>query len=369
MKKEPVPTCAVLLAGGRGTRFWPRSRTRTPKQLLDITSGRTMLHETVQRLRPMFPPGRIWVVTNDEQAAAVRRELPRVPHSHILSEPTGRNTAAAIGLAAIHLRHEHGDAVMAVLPADHHITDTRRYVRIVRAALALARGPGDLVVLGIPPACPETGFGYIERGKVAARPGGVAAYEVRRFTEKPSLQIARRYVASGRYFWNAGMFFWRVSTFLENLKEYLPATYAALEELARTIGTRRYSKELQRIYPRLKSISVDYAIMEPATRSRTSSRAFVLPAKVGWNDIGSWAAVYELLARKPGENVSTGNFFALDATGNFLWSPAKFVAAIGVHDLVLVETGDALLLCRRDCAQDVGRIVKWLERQRRGHLL
>ena len=337
-----------------------------------------MLHETVQRLRPMFPPGRIWVVTNDEQAAAVRRELPRVPRAHILSEPIGRNTAAAIGLAAMHLKREHGDALMAVLPADHHIADAQRYHRIVRAALALARVPGNLVVLGVPPICPETGFGYIERGKVASRPGGFAAYEVRRFTEKPALPAARRYVASKRYFWNAGMFFWRVSTFLENLKRFLPATHAALEELGSTIGTARYAKALRRNYPRLENISVDYAIMEPASRlghSRTSQgkpqrgHVFVLPANIGWSDIGSWAAVYELLARKRGENVSRGRFLALDATGNFFWSPAKFVAAIGVHDLVVVETADALLLSPRDRAQDVAKIVKWLEERRYNHLL
>jgi mannose-1-phosphate guanylyltransferase len=369
MKANSISACAVLLAGGRGTRFWPRSRTRTPKQLLDITSGRTMLYETALRLRPMFPPGRIWVVTNSEQAAAVRRELPRLPHSHILSEPAGRNTAAAIGLAAIHLRHQRGDALMAVLPADHHIRDVRRYRRIVCSALALARVPGNLAVLGIPPTRPETGFGYIERGGVAARPEGLAAYAVRRFTEKPTLPVAQRYVASRRYFWNAGMFFWRVSTFLENLRKFLPATHAALEELARTIGTRRYAKELRRIYARLENISVDYSIMERAANSRTSSRVFVLPANVGWSDIGSWAAVYELLARKPGENVSTGRVLTLDATGNFLWSPERFVAAIGVHDLILVETNDALLLCRRDRAQDVGRIVKWLEKQKQDRLL
>jgi mannose-1-phosphate guanylyltransferase len=378
VRPKKLPICAVLLAGGRGTRFWPRSRTRTPKQLLDITSGRTMLHETVQRVRPMFPPGRIWVVTNKEQAAAVRRELPHVPHSHILSEPTGRNTAAAIGLAAIHLKREHGDAVMAVLPADHHIADTRRYLRIARAALALARVPGNLVVLGIPPTHAETGFGYIERGEVAARPGGLAAYDVRRFTEKPALPTAQRYVASRRYFWNAGMFFWRVSTFLENLREFLPATYAALEELALTTGTARYAGALQQIYPRLENISVDYAIMEPASRShysktahgkRQRSQVLVLPANVGWSDIGSWAAVYELLARRRGENVSRGRFLALDATGNFFWSPGKFIAAIGVHDLVLVETGDALLLCPRDRAQDVSKIVKWMEERRHSPLL
>jgi mannose-1-phosphate guanylyltransferase len=373
-KKNSLPACAVLLAGGRGTRFWPRSRTRTPKQLLDITSSRTMLHETVERLRPMFPLRHIWVVTNAEQIEAARRELPGIPRSHILAEPVGRNTAAAIGLAAIHLAHEHGDALMAVLPADHHIAKALRYRRIVRAALSLASHSGNLVVLGIPPTHPETGFGYIDRGAVAARPGGFPAYVVRRFTEKPERPVARRYVASGRYYWNAGMFFWRASTFFENLKEFLPTTDRALTKLAGKIGTRGYAAALGQIYPHLENISVDYAIMEPATRlpairGQASPRVFVLPAEIGWSDIGSWAAVYELLAAKPGANVCQERHLALDANGNFFWSPGKFVAAIGVHNLVVVETPDALLICPRDRAQEVGRVVKWLEEQKLRHLL
>lgn len=377
-KTKNITACAVLLAGGRGTRFWPRSRARTPKQLLDIVSSKTMLRETADRLAPLFTTNHLWVVTNNEQAAAVQRELPRVPRRQILSEPAGRNTAAAIGLAAIHLAQVHGDALMAVLPADHHIADAARYRKIVRAAMELARQPGNLVVMGIPPMHAETGFGYIARAGVAGWPGGILAYAVRRFTEKPNFQVARRYVSSGRFFWNAGMFFWRVSTFLECLRKYLPKTWHALGELQQSIGTRRYAQELARIYPRLENISVDYAIMEPATHARDANgklakrgaeRVFVLPAKIGWSDIGSWAAVYELLARKQSENVSAGDSFALDASGNFLWSPRKFVAAIGVHDLVIVETGDALLVCPRNRAQDVGKVVKWLEEKRRQDLL
>jgi mannose-1-phosphate guanylyltransferase len=375
-----IPTCAVLLAGGRGTRFWPRSRMRTPKQLLNIAGNETMLRETVARLEPIVPLRNFWVVTNAEQSAAARGELRGVPSSQILAEPLGRNTAAAIGLAAIHLARAHGDALMAVLPADSYIADAPRYRKLVRAALDLARSPGNLVVLGVPPDRPETGYGYIERGGMFARPGGVAAYSVRRFTEKPALPVARKYVASRKYFWNAGMFFWRASTFLENLRRFLPGTHAALTELAKTIGTARYASALRRIYPRLENISVDYAVMEPATRStsgvnarrnRTAGppRVFVIPAKVGWSDIGSWAAVYELLASKPGANVSAGPFLSIDASGNYFWSPKKFVAAIGVRDMVLVETDDAILLCPRERSQDVGRIVKRLEERRLKHLL
>ena len=383
-RNKMLPACAVLLAGGRGTRFWPRSRTRTPKQLLNITGGDSMLRETVARLVPVFSEGNCWIVTNSEQATAVRRELPRVPASHILAEPVGRNTAAAIALAAIHLAHEHGEAMMAVLSSDAHIANVKKYRSLLRVALQHASAPGQLVVFGVPPTRPETGYGYIERAASVAGRSESRIFAVRRFTEKPELALARRYVASGKYFWNAGMFFWRVSTFLELLRRFLPATHAALTELAKTIGTRRYPSALQKIYPQLENISVDYAIVEPATKGRqtvTSSRiekpsaasfveprVSVIPAEIGWSDIGTWNAVYELLA-KPNGNFSAGPSFAADATGNFFWSPKKFVAALGVHDLVLVETADAILLCPRDRAQDVSKIVKWLEQQEQKSLL
>ncbi|HKD63195.1 MAG TPA: sugar phosphate nucleotidyltransferase [Candidatus Acidoferrales bacterium] len=367
--RSKLPACAVLLAGGRGTRFWPRSRMRTPKQLLNITGQDTMLRATLRRLQPLLGLKNFWTITNVQQAAAVRREMRGVAASHILAEPLGRNTAAAIGLAAIHLAHERGDAVIAVLPSDSYIAETARYRKLVRAAIQLAETPGSLVVMGIPPTRPETGYGYIERGRVCARSLGVSAYGVRRFTEKPALPLAKRYVASRRYFWNAGMFFWRVSTFLQALKQFLPATHDALMELKRFIGKSQYPAQLKRTYARLESISVDYAVMEPATRMKSGFRAAVIPASVGWSDIGSWAAVYELLAQKPGENVSGGPFHAIDARGNYFWSPKKFVAAIGVQDVVLVETDDALLLCSRERSQDVSKIVKQLEENRRRDLL
>lgn len=366
--KKKVLQCAVILAGGRGTRFWPRSRTRKPKQLLDIVSSKSMLRETMDRLAPLFPPNRMWVVTNNQLAGAVKRELPRVPPAQTLAEPMGRNTAVAIGLAAIHLAQQHGDALMAVLPADHYIEDAARYRRIVRAAMSLAARPGNLVVLGVPPTRPDTGFGYIERGR-AIHSKGTSAYEVKRFTEKPSAAVARKYVASGRYFWNAGMFFWRVSTFFECLRKYLPHTWSALGEMQQSIGTRGHSRKIAEIYAKLENISVDYAIMEPASRGNGNERVFMLPAAVGWSDIGSWAAVYELLASKRDENVSAAGSFTLDASGNFLWSQKKFIAAVGVHNLIVVESGDALLVCPRERAQDVGKVVKYLEEKRRFDLL
>ncbi len=366
---KALPVCAVLLAGGRGTRFWPRSRMRTPKQLLNITGDATMLRQTVQRLESAVPSRNMWVVTNAEQAAAVRRQMRGSPSSQVLNEPVGRNTAAAIGLAAIHLAHRYGDALMAVLPSDSYIADVAGYRALVRAALDLARSPGNLVVLGVPPTRPETGYGYIEAGPSTAKPLGIEAYTVRRFAEKPELKVAQEYVSSGKYFWNAGMFFWRASTFLENLKEFLPGTHGALLELSKSIGSRRYAAALRRIYPKLENISVDYAIMEPATRAAGPPRVSVIPAKIGWSDIGSWAAVYELLAAEPRANVSAGPSFVLDADGNYFWSPKKFVAAIGVCDVVLVETEDAVLLCSRERSQDVGKIVKWLEESKQRKLI
>lgn len=370
MMNEKLATHAVILAGGRGTRFWPRSRTRTPKQLLNIVGKETMLEQTVARLRPLIPGERIWTVTNTEQAAAVRKQVPAAARKRVLIEPLGRNTAAAIALAALHIRHTaKGDALMAVLPADHYIAQPEKYRKIVAAALELARAPGRMVVLGIPPTRPDTGFGYVERTEPAVPAADFAAFAVKRFTEKPALELAQQYVASGNYQWNAGMFFWRVSTFLDNLNKFLPKTHAALETLSASIGTRNYERNLRRIYPALENISVDYAVLEPATRHDGPAQVFVIPAEVGWSDIGSWAAVYELLAKHSGENVLAGAGNALDASGNFLYSPEKFVAAIGVRDLVVVETGDALLIVPRDRAQDVGKIVKWLEENRRKDLL
>ncbi|OLE87016.1 MAG: hypothetical protein AUG07_01665 [Acidobacteria bacterium 13_1_20CM_2_60_10] len=372
MAKEKLVTHAVVLAGGRGTRFWPRSRTRTPKQLLNIVGKKTMLEQTVARLTPLIPAEHIWTVTNAEQAAEVRRQMPPKLRRRILTEPIGRNTAAAIALAAVHIRRaEGGDALLAVLPADHYIADAAKYRKIARAALETAREPGRMVVLGIPPTRPETGFGYIESMGEAQQMSGFPVFAVRRFTEKPEPQLAKQYIESGHYHWNAGMFFWRISTFLDNLKRFLPTTREALETLAAAIGTRQYKRKLRAIYPGLDNISVDYALLEPASRQPGPPHVFVIPAEIGWSDIGSWAAVHGLLvnSNSADQNVFVSPGCALDASGNLISCPGKFTAIVGARDLIIVETPDALLVCRRDRAQDVGKVVKWLEEQRRKELL
>jgi mannose-1-phosphate guanylyltransferase len=370
MAPEKLPEHAVILAGGRGTRFWPRSRTRTPKQLLNIIGDDSMLQQTVARLQPLIPPQRIWTVTNTEQAASVRKHLPADARKNILAEPVGRSTAAAIALAAIHIRRAtRGDAVMAVLPADLYIAQPKKYRKLARLALDLARQPGRMVVFAIPPTRPETGFGYIQCALKPIYKTPFPVFAVKAFTEKPELSVARKYVASGNYRWNAGMFFWRVSTFLAALKNYLPKTSDALESLASSIGTRNYEKKLRAIYPQLENIAVDYAILESVTREKGPAQVLAVPAEIGWSDIGSWTAVCEQSAEHPRENVLGGAGHLLDAEGNFIWSPSKFVAAIGVHNLVVVDTPDALLICPRERSQDVGKIVKWLEENGRKDLL
>jgi len=375
MPSERLPIHAVILAGGRGTRFWPRSRTKTPKQLLNIFGKKTMLEQTVARLRPLISPNRIWSVTNAEQSSALKKQLPAAARKHVLTEPLGRNTAAAIALAAFHIRHAtNADALMAVLPADHYISQAAKYLQIIAAALDVARTRGRMVVLGIPPTHPETGFGYIEQMGDAFESRGFPVYAVRRFAEKPSLEVAKLYVSYGNFHWNAGMFFWRVETFLENLKRHLPTTYAEVEKIAAFIGTRQYEKKLRSIYPKLENISVDYAILERATQHASAPEVFVIPAEIGWSDIGSWGAVYDLNVQAGNADPGTGNVFltpgsALDSQGNLISGPGKFVTLIGVNNLIVVETPDALLICPRDRAQDVAKLVKWLEEQKRGDLL
>jgi mannose-1-phosphate guanylyltransferase len=352
---EQLPAFAVILAGGRGTRFWPLSRRRKPKQFLALTSDASLLEQTYGRLRGLFPRQRILVVTTREQAALVRRHLPELPRGNLLVEPVGRNTAASIALAAAHIRQRAAEALLGVFPADHAIADVARFRHLVRAALTAAAADPCTIVLGIPPREPHTGYGYIERGRYLKRIGGTRVYRVRRFAEKPDRATARRYLRSRRYFWNSGMFFWKLSTFEKLLARLLPATARTMERLSPAVGARAYARTLARLYPRLPNISVDYALLERAPDVR------MLPADIGWNDLGSWAALYDYLASRPGDNVARTQVLALDARGNLLWTAKKFAAAVGVSDLVVVETPDALLVTSRERAQDVGKVVEYLE--------
>jgi len=351
----------LILAGGRGTRFWPRSRRKHAKQVLRFLGERSLIQQTVDRLKPVLPPERLWILTNDSLRAEIVRQLPEVPASQILAEPAQRNTAPAIGLAAHILQSFDPDAVMGVFPADHMITKPRRYLQFLRAAFQAAR-QGQIVVLGIQPRWAETGYGYIEFPE-GVKPGSLESIAVRGFREKPDLDTARQYVAAGNFHWNAGMFFWKTSVLLEALREFLPKTSMLLASLPQ-FQSRQFSRRLKTTFPLCENISIDYAVLEKA-----KNVAGIASDDFGWNDVGSWNAAYELLPRDAAGNVARGDFLAEDSTGNYVDAEGKLVALVGVKDLVVVDTPDALLIVDRARSQEVGEIVKRLEKQRREDLL
>lgn len=355
----------VILAGGRGTRFWPLSRKRRAKQLLALDGKQTMIQQTVARLRPLAPPGCFWTITNEDLKREIGRQLPRLPKTQIIAEPVGRNTAPAIGLAAFILERSNPEAVIGMFPSDHVIEDENKFRQILEPGIAIAAAGENIVVLGIRPTRAETGYGYIETG--AGFEG--TAVRVRRFTEKPSADRAAEFLAAGSYFWNSGMFLWRARTLANALREHLPKTANVLEQIAGTFTTQKFAKALSRLYPRCENISVDYAILEPrSAKGEQAGRIFCLPADFGWNDLGSWTALHEHHAakRRPpdGNLISSDGVFTLNAGGNYIHAPGKFVAAVGVHNLVVVETDDALLITTRDQAQDVGKVVKYLDEKK-----
>src|SRR5215472_9618751 len=351
----------LILAGGRGTRFWPRSRKRSAKQVLNVIGNRSLIQATVDRLSPVIPPERLWVLTNDHLRDIVIQQLPEVPKKQILAEPAQRNTAPAIGLAAQILHTLDPKSVMGVFPSDHVIARGSRYRACVRAALKGA-GRGHLMVVGIQPRWPETGYGYIEFPR-GCQPGEADPLPVRRFHEKPVLPKAKRYVAAGNYFWNSGMFFWRTAVLLEQLRRYLPKTATMLASLPR-FGSRQFAARLDAVFPRCENISIDYAVLEKA-----SGVHGIAAADFGWNDVGSWNAVYELLERDAHGNSIALESICLDSHNNFVDARGKMVALVGVKDLIVVDTPDALLVASRDCAQQVGDIVKLLEKRNRHDLL
>jgi mannose-1-phosphate guanylyltransferase len=353
--------CGLILAGGRGTRFWPRSRRSRAKQVLPFLGERSLIQQTVDRLRPLLPPERLWIITSDALRAEIVRQLPEVPKRQILAEPAQRNTAPCIGLAAHILNSLDPDSVMGVFPADHMIGKPARYLRLVRPAFEAAER-GQIAVLGIQPRWPETGYGYIEFPK-GVQAGALTPWPVRKFREKPALAVAKRYVKAGNYYWNAGMFFWKTQVLLEALRRHLPKTATLLAALP-PFGSRRFSQALNGAFPLCDNISIDFAVLEKA-----DNVVGLAADDIGWNDVGSWNAVYELLPRDRAGNVARGDYLAEDSSGNYVDSQGKLVALLGVHDLVIVDTPDALLVADRARAQQVGDIVKQLEKRKREDLL
>jgi mannose-1-phosphate guanylyltransferase len=351
----------LILAGGRGTRFWPKSRRATAKQVLKLFGDRSLIQQTVDRLRPVLPPEQIWILTNGHLRDEIVRQLPEVPRRQILAEPAQRNTAPAIGLAAQILHGLDPESIMGVFPADHVIGKPRPYIRLLKAALKAARA-GKIVVLGIQPRWPETGYGYIEFPK-GVKPGGSESLPVKRFREKPDAATASRFLKAGNFYWNAGMFFWKTSVLLDALRQHLPKTASLLASLP-AFGSPRFAKSLGEAFPKTENISIDYAVLERA------ANVVGLPAgDIAWNDVGSWNAVYELHARDRAGNALRTHTMIEDSTGNYVDAGKKLVALLGVKDLIVVDTPDALLIADRGRAQQVGDLVKLLESAGHHHLL
>jgi mannose-1-phosphate guanylyltransferase len=355
----------IVLAGGRGTRFWPLSRQRRAKQLLALDGKQTMIQQTVSRLLPLAPAGKFWIISNEHLRREIGRQLPQLNPRQIVAEPIGRNTAPAIGLAAFILMRSDPDSVIGMFPSDHVIGDAQRCRQILAEGAQLAAAGENIVVLGIRPSHAETGYGYIEAG--SPREGG--ALRVRRFTEKPDAMRAVEFLRAGNYFWNSGMFLWSARTLINGLREHLPETAALLEKIAATFGSSKFAATFRRLYPRCENISVDYALLEPrSAKGEEASNIYCLPAEFGWNDLGSWSALHAHHASKrqpeSGNLVASDGTFILDAAGNYVHAPRKFVAMLGVNNLVVVETDDALLITTRERAQDVGKIVKHLDEKK-----
>jgi mannose-1-phosphate guanylyltransferase len=360
----------VILAGGRGTRFWPLSRKKRAKQLLALDGKHTMIQQTVARLLPLAPAKRFWVITNEDLRPAIMKQLPKLPKLQVLPEPIGRNTAPAIGLAAFLLMREHPDAVIGMFPSDHVIADEARYRETIARGIAVAAAGENIVALGIRPNRAETGYGYIEAGAAFQGPAFQSkALRVRRFTEKPDAVKAAEFLAAGNYFWNSGMFLWSARTLAHALQEHLPKTAPLLEEIAAAFGTRKFAAIFRKLYPKCENISIDYAVLEPrSAKGEQAGNIFCLPADFGWNDLGSWTALHEHHSAKSappqGNLVAGSGVFLHNASGNYIFVPGKFVAAVGVSDLVVVETPDAILITTRQQAQDVGKVVKYLDEKK-----
>lgn len=352
MKKRYV----VIMAGGRGERFWPQSRLARPKHLLPIVGEKPMLTQTVERLGALVPPERVLIITNSEQAEAVKEVCPMLPAENVIAEPIGRDTAAAVGLATLLVKHRDADASFAMLPADAVIHDADGFQRILEAAFTASEQEDALVTIGIKPTYPATGYGYIQKSETIGEAAGEAVYAVAQFREKPDQATAESYVASGDFYWNAGMFFWRVPVISKCFESFTPSLWKALQAIDKGLESGEALDGLLAIhYPTLEKISVDYAIMEKAKTVRVVESAF------DWDDVGEWPAVARHYPADAAGNVVRGCASLLNAEGNIVLSESGHtIALIGVKDLIVVQTPDATLVCPKDQAQEIKKLVKGL---------
>ena len=344
---------ALIMAGGRGERFWPRSRRNLPKQFLSLTDdGRTMIQLTVERILPLVDIEDIYIATNKDYRQLALEQLPGIPEENILCEPIGRNTAPCIGLGAVHIATKYEDAIMLVLPSDHLIKFTKMYQTTLRDACRIAEEGTNLVTIGIMPDYPETGYGYIKFD--AKEPEG-RAYRVDRFVEKPSLEAAKEYLAAEEYLWNSGQFIWKVSSILKNMKQYMPDTYSRLLRIQEAIGTPEQEMVLDKEFREMESQSIDYGIMEKA------KDIFILPGAFGWDDVGSWLAVGRIKKTNELGNVVDGNIITVNTKNCIIQGGRKLIAAVGLRDLIIVDTEDATLICEKDYTGDIKTVLENLK--------
>ncbi|MBN1202692.1 MAG: mannose-1-phosphate guanylyltransferase [Anaerolineae bacterium] len=344
---------ALIMAGGGGTRLWPLSRKTRPKQMLSLVEEqRTMFQVSVERLSPLMEPDYIFVVTGREHVERLSQSVPQVPVENFIVEPFGQDSGPAAALGTLHIQHRDPDAVIAVLTADHHIADQPKFRRVLSAAGELASRE-YIVTLGISPSFPSTGFGYIKRGEELAQIDGFQTYHSAGFTEKPDPDTAVQFLTTGLYSWNSGMFIWKAYQVLSEFARQQPTMYALLEEIKRAIGSDSYRETLDRLWPSMKKLSIDYAVMEGA------KDVAVIPVDIGWSDVGSWATLFEVLAGDLNGNVSRGRgqeHIKIDTRETLVVSN-RMVVTIGIEDIVIVDTDDVLLVCHRDRSQDVRQVV------------
>ncbi len=351
---------ALIMAGGTGTRLWPVSRRHRPKQSLRLVGDRTMFEHAVDRVAPVFQPEHILVVAGSDHVPDLADQAPELPMENFVVEPVGRGTAPAIGLGAIHLHHRDPDAVMAVLTADHFITNVERFRSVLGAAEEVAE-EGHLVTLGVEPSSPSTGYGYIHQGEGLGQVDGFDVFHVNRFTEKPSQETALGMVESGEYTWNSGMFIWRAERIIEEFQAQMPDFYTMLAEVEATLGTNGYSLTLDRIWPQVTKQAIDYGVMEGA------KDVVVIPVDIGWSDVGSWGSLAELLAemsdRDDRGNIIVGQHEGLDTQDSLVFGGERLIATIGLEDMIVVDAGDAILICPMNREQEVRDLVHGLERE------
>ena len=352
----------VIMAGGGGTRFWPLSRQAHPKQLLNLSGEDALINETIKRINSLTDKENLFIVTNEKQIDLLKDTVGDMcEHANVLPEPSARNTAAAIGYAAFNIMKKHGDGVMCVYPADHYIKNEVEFINILNKAIKVADESEKLVTIGIAPTFPSTGYGYINFDKDTEYNN--IAYDVVEFVEKPNYEKAKSYVQSGKYVWNSGMFVWKVSKILGDFKRYLPKVYDKLEKLSEFIGTDKEEKILQEIYPTIPSISIDYGIME------RSNDVVVVPGDFGWNDVGSWDVLGAIYPTDENGNICRGETIEIDTKDCIVYSEDKLIATVGIKDLIVVSTDDAVMVCKKDKAQDVKQIVDKLKEKNNANYL